>query len=96
MNNKRTDQVLAALRGTEPPTVIPAPTVADAARRRDDQIRFTFDVARGQHRFIRQFVLDSQTTASAATRALWSLVEDDSALAERLRGQLATRYPEVS
>ena len=74
---------------------MPVAAVADAAKRRDDQIRFTFDVARGQHRFIRQFVLDSQTTASAATRALWSLVEEDNALAERLRGQLATRYPEV-
>lgn len=88
MTSTRTDQVLAALRGsatTSPPLAAPKSPVS---KQRDD-VRFTFDVARDLHRYIRQFVLDSDTTASAATRALWTLVQDDPGLAERLRGRLA-------
>ena len=88
MTTKRTEQVLAALRGANSPAEPPQSATRPA---KDSGIRFTFDVARDQHRFIRQFVLDSETTASAATRALWGLVQEDNALAERLRGQLAVQ-----
>lgn len=83
--SNRTDQVLAALRGPQPvtPSAPPAPS-----RTKEKAVRFTFDVDRSQHRFIRQFVLDAETTSSAATRTLWSLVQDDSTLAERLRSRL--------
>ncbi len=51
-------------------------------------IRFTFDVAREQHRFIKHFVYDSDSTASAVTRALWELVAEDNALAQRVRSRV--------
>lgn len=88
MTTKRTEQVLAALRGANPPAPAEPQGEPALARRRRGGVRFTFDVSREQHRFIRQFVLDSETTASAATRTLWMLVQEDSALAERLRGNL--------
>jgi hypothetical protein len=88
----RTDQVLAALRGTAPSPVAPSEEVTGALK--EKAVRFTFDVDRHQHRFIRQFVLDEQTTASAATRALWTLVQADNALAERLRGILSANSSE--
>ena len=89
MTTRRTEQVLAALRGAAPapPATAPVP----AASKPPGTVRFTFDITREQHRFIRRFVLDAETTASAATRELWSLVQDDSALAERLRSLLADR-----
>jgi hypothetical protein len=89
MTTKRTEQVLAALRGANPSAPAEPAGEPALARSRRGGVRFTFDVSREQHRFIRQFVLDSETTASAATRALWALVQEDSALAERLRGSLA-------
>ena len=95
MSTKRTDQVLAALRGTAAPPAPPVLQQHEESKSKDDAVRFTFDVPRHQHRFIRQFVLDSNTTASAATRALWGLVQDDNALAERLRGLLTAPGPEV-
>jgi hypothetical protein len=91
MKNKRTDQVLAALMGPLPET----PARSEPSRGngpKPGHIRFTFDIDPEQHYFIRHFVLESRTSASAAMRELWSMVEEDSALAERLRGALASRH----
>jgi hypothetical protein len=90
MTTKRTEQVLAALRGATPPATTAPQSEQTSVRGKRDGVRFTFDVAREQHRYIRKFVLDSETTASAATRSLWALVQEDNALAERLRGKLAS------
>ena len=91
----RTDQVLAALRGETLPMSATPLVEQQVQKQKSDAVRFTFDVARDQHRFIRQFVLDSDTNASAATRTLWTLVQDDSGLAERLRGLLTGHGQEV-
>lgn len=96
MTTKRTstDQVLAALQG--PAISLPARSPAQQSNRpKAGHVRFTFDIDRSQHLFIRHFALDTRTTASAATRALWALVEEDNALAERVRGLLAARQSEV-
>lgn len=87
MNTKRTDtdRVLAALRG---PAAVTSEAGSPRIGQRENHVRFTFDMDRAQHRFVKRFVLDCDTTSSAATRALWALVEQDSALAERLRGYL--------
>jgi len=91
MKNKRTNQVLAALMG--PLTEAPArPEPSRSNGPKPGYIRFTFDIDPEQHYFIRHFVLESRTSASAAMRELWSMVEEDSALAERLRGALASRH----
>jgi hypothetical protein len=89
MTTNRTEQVLAALRGASPPPSAAKQPQNAAGPEKEPAVRFTFDVPRDQHRFIRQFVLDAESTASAATRILWTLVQEDSGLAERLRGQLA-------
>ena len=91
----RTDQVLAALRGEAAPVGVAPLVEQQLQKQKSDAVRFTFDVVRDQHRFIRQFVLDSDTNASAATRTLWTLVQDDSGLAERLRGLLTGHGQEV-
>lgn len=89
MTTNRTEQVLAALRGATPSQSVTKQPQNTAGPEKEPAVRFTFDVPRDQHRFIRQFVLDAESTASAATRILWTLVQEDSGLAERLRGQLA-------
>jgi len=91
MTKKRTDEVLAALMGQPAKT----PSAAPPSRGNGPKpgyVRFTFDIAPDQHYFIRHFVLESRTTASTAMRELWSLVEEDNALAERLRGAVANRH----
>jgi hypothetical protein len=91
MTKKRTDEVLAALMGQQPkPPSEVQPSRGNGPK--PGYVRFTFDIAPDQHYFIRHFVLESRTTASAAMRELWSLVEEDSALAERLRGAVASRH----
>lgn len=90
MKKKRTDQVLAALMGPLPKPLSEVPQSRGNGPK-SGYVRFTFDIDPDQHYFIRHFVLESRTSASAAMRALWSLVEEDSALAERLRGVLASR-----
>lgn len=96
MTTKRTstDQVLAALQGPAIPLPASSP-VQRSSSPREGLVRFTFDIDRSQHLFIRHFALDTRTTASAATRALWSLVEEDNALAERVRGLLAAQQSGV-
>lgn len=54
-------------------------------------VRFTFDVARDQLRFIKHYVLDADTTDSAATRALWQLVAEDNGLAQCLHSRLVAQ-----
>ena len=91
--SRRPLDVLAAMRA-QAPDVAPLTRSASppAATSRGDVVRFTFDVSKSQHRFIKQFVLESDTTASAATRLLWRLVQEDSALAERLRAALSNAH----
>jgi len=66
---KRTDtsRMLEALRG---PSTVAVPTEGTPPVRvtgsRASQVRFTFDMARNQHRFVKRFVLDCDTTGSAA------------------------------
>lgn len=86
--SRRPVDVLAAMTAQAPVMVLPQPTTGVRGGRRSDMVRFTFDVSRPQHRFIKQYVLESDATASAATRLLWQLVQEDSTLAERLRSAL--------
>lgn len=88
MSTRRSVDVLAAMTAQAPMTVLPPSPAGRSGGRRSDMVRFTFDVSRPQHRFIKQYVLESDATASAATRQLWQLVQEDSTLAERLRAAL--------
>ena len=51
-------------------------------------MRYTLDLDRSQHRFLRQFALDAEVDASAVMRALLRLLAEDAALAERVRSML--------
>jgi hypothetical protein len=50
----------------------------------DRRVRFTLDLARPQHRFLKQFALDLEADASTVMRILLRLLEEDEALAERV------------
>jgi hypothetical protein len=47
-------------------------------------VRFTLDLARPQHRFLRRFALDAETDASVVVRTLLAMLEEDSSLAKRV------------
>lgn len=54
--------------------------------RADTPARFTVELSRPQHRFVKRFALEADSDASAITRALLSLLETDPQVAERVRG----------
>lgn len=58
------------------------------ATRADKPARFTVELPRTQHRFLKRFALEADSDASAVTRALLSLLEADPALAERVHAML--------
>jgi hypothetical protein len=65
---------------------------ADAADSSPERkVRVTVDLARDQHRFIRRFAFEADVDASAVLRALLSLLEEDTALAERVLARIERR-----
>ena len=56
-------------------------------------IRYTLDLAREQHRFLKQFALDAEADASEVMRALLHLLEDDPGLASTVRARLHRSGP---
>jgi hypothetical protein len=52
-------------------------------------VRFTLDLARSQHRFLRQFALDAEADASVILRVLLSLLEEDGRLTKRVLARIA-------
>lgn len=63
---------------------------ASPAGRRDRQVRFTLDLAREQHRFLKRFAVDAETDASVVMRALLTLLAEDATIARRILRQLAS------
>lgn len=88
-----TREVLAAMVAQAPAMIVPPPPSGGPASPRSSTVRFTFDVPRSQHRYIKHFVLEAETTGSQATRALWDLVQEDPQLAHRLRSALSCATP---
>lgn len=70
-----------------PQPVRPAGTPPSA--RATGKPRFTVIMDREQHRYIKQLALDIGSDASTITRSLFTLLQNDPALARRLRHQLA-------
>lgn len=52
--------------------------------RGDRPVRFTLDLAREQHRFLKLFAVNAETDASVVVRALLTLLAEDAALARRV------------
>lgn len=67
------------------PTLAPLAEVGVSRRRAAGPARFTVELPREQHRFIKQFALSADTDASAVTRVLFRQLEEDPQLAERVR-----------
>jgi len=73
-----------------PPEILPAVVEAQPPiqRRRRSQAgapaRFTFELSRPQHRFVKRFALEADIDASSVARALFSILEEDHALRERV------------
>jgi hypothetical protein len=55
----------------------------------DRRVRFTLDLARSQHRFLKQFALDAEADASVILRVLLSLLEEDGRLTKRVLARIA-------
>lgn len=53
------------------------------------RVRFTLDLAREQHRFLKHFALDAEVDASVVVRVLLLILQEDEALAERVLQRLA-------
>jgi hypothetical protein len=60
------------------------PASADEDRR----VRYTLDLSREQHRFLKRFAFDAETDASLVMRALLALLETDETVARKLRSKL--------
>jgi hypothetical protein len=59
---------------------------APSARDLEEQpVRFTLDLPRRQHRFLKRFALDSEVEASVVLRGLLELLQNDPQIAQRLR-----------
>jgi hypothetical protein len=54
----------------------------------DRRVRFTLDLERSQHRFLKQFALDAESDASVILRVLLSLLEEDGALTKRVLARI--------
>jgi hypothetical protein len=54
----------------------------------EQPVRFTLDLPRRQHRFLKRFALDAEVEASVVLRGLLELLQDDAQLAKRLRPRL--------
>lgn len=50
----------------------------------DNRTRYTLDLSREQHRFLKLFAVDAEVDASAVLRALLRVLEADSILATRV------------
>jgi hypothetical protein len=61
---------------------MPTPT------REDPRVRYTLDLSREQHRFLKRFAFDAETDASVVMRAMLALLQHDERFARRVRAAL--------
>lgn len=66
----------------------PTPTRQRRSPAGGRRFRFTLDLERGQHRFLKQFALDQEADASKVMRALLWLLEHDAQLGNVVRDEL--------
>jgi hypothetical protein len=51
-------------------------------------VRYTLDLSREQHRFLKYFAFDAGTNASVVMRALLALLQNDDRVARRVRSEV--------
>lgn len=74
-----------------PPAAVPAQRKSDpeSSERQASQIqRFTMNLSKAQHRFIRQFALANESEVSTIIRLLLGRIESDPVFAEDVRSML--------
>jgi hypothetical protein len=59
-------------------------TPADEERR----VRYTLDLSREQHRFLRRYAFDAEIDASVVMRTLLALLQNDDTVARKVRSEL--------
>ena len=82
---------LAPIAGTGPapaPGAALAPGPAPMRPRPPKPVRFTLDLNREQHHFLKRFALDSDADASAVVRALLTRLQDDPELARQVQASI--------
>jgi hypothetical protein len=82
----------------------PMAAVQDASRtdpgpgtrppRPEKPVRFTLDLSRDQHRFLKEFALDTEADASVIMRALLTQLREDPDLAQRVQASVWQARPQ--
>ena len=62
--------------------------VKELPRDLNERVRFTLDLSRKQHRFLKKLAFEEEVNASAVVRALLAQLEEDEALAEAVEARL--------
>ena len=62
--------------------------VKELPRDLNERVRFTLDLSRKQHRFLKKLAFEEEVNASAVVRALLTQLEEDEALAEAVKARL--------
>lgn len=57
-------------------------------------VRFTLDLSREQHRFLKEFALDTEADAAVIMRALLTQLRDDADLAQRVQASIWQDRPQ--
>lgn len=66
----------------------PGPSFEETPRR-EQRVRYTVDLDRSQHRFLRQFALEAEVDASVVIRVLLRLLAEDMGLARQVRALIS-------
>ena len=77
------ERMRAATTGEKPGRHVAGSTTDGKAAEPAKRVRYTLDLSKEQHRFLKQFALDADADASAIMRALLSILETDQELAGR-------------
>ena len=77
------ERMRAATTGEKPGKHVAGSTALPSAVGPAKRVRYTLDLSKEQHRFLKQFALDADADASAIMRALLSILETDQELAGR-------------
>ena len=57
---------------------------------KEKKVRFTLDLNKSQHKFLKLFALETESDASAVVRVLLKHLENDPQLAENIQTELAS------
>jgi hypothetical protein len=74
--------------GPVPGTAVPEPVQVLQRPRREKPVRFTLDLDRDRHQFLKQYATGIEADASEVVRALLDQLRADDVLADRVRARV--------